>query len=173
MPWDWPVEVNCFEAYAYCRWLTRTSGTAYRLPTEDEYYGMLKHTDFDYKQVKNNIALRYTSPTPIDKHQNKGIYDPMGNVWQWTRTPMYPFKGFEVHPIYDDFTMPTFDDKHNMIKGGSWISTGNLAIPHSRYAFRRHFFQHAGFRPVIPSNQEFWLKEENLMSDHEPKNVVT
>jgi len=53
---------------------------------------------------------------------------------------MYPFKGFEVHPIYDDFTMPTFDDKHNLFKGGSWISTGNLAIPHSRYAFRRHFF---------------------------------
>jgi hypothetical protein len=65
---------------------------------------------------------------------------------------MYPFTGFEVHPIYDDFTMPTFDDKHNMIKGGSWISTGNLRIPQSRYAFRRHFFQHAGFRLVEPSD---------------------
>jgi hypothetical protein len=30
----------------------------------------------------------------------------------------------------------------------SWISTGNEAIKHSRYAFRRHFFQHAGFRYI-------------------------
>lgn len=78
-----------------------------------------------------------------------------------------------MHPIYDDFTMPTFDDKHNLIKGGSWISTGNLAIPQSRYAFRRHFFQHAGFRPVLPVNQEFWLQEDKFAADHEPKNVVT
>lgn len=35
-----------------------------------------------------------------------------------------------------------------MIKGGSWISTGNEAIRSSRYAFRRHFYQHAGFRYV-------------------------
>jgi hypothetical protein len=32
--------------------------------------------------------------------------------------------------------------------GGSWISTGNEATFHGRYAFRRHFFQHAGFRFV-------------------------
>lgn len=85
---------------------------------------------------------------------------------------MYPFTGFEVHPIYDDFTMPTFDDKHNMIKGGSWISTGNLRIPQSRYAFRRHFFQHAGFRLVEPSDQEANLDKKVFMSDHDPKNVV-
>ena len=43
---------------------------------------------------------------------------------------------------------PTFDTQHNLIKGGSWISTGNEAIKDSRYAFRRHFFQHAGFRYI-------------------------
>jgi putative 4-mercaptohistidine N1-methyltranferase len=41
-----------------------------------------------------------------------------------------------------------------MIKGGSWISTGNEALKSSRYAFRRHFFQHAGFRYVVSSHQE-------------------
>jgi len=54
-----------------------------------------------------------------------------------------------VHPVYDDFTTPTFDDRHNLIKGGSWISCGNEASPMARYAFRRHFFQHAGFRYVV------------------------
>ena len=72
----------------------------------------------------------------------------LGNVWQWTETPIYPFHGFEIHPWYDDFSTPTFDTRHNLIKGGSWISTGNEATRDSRYAFRRHFFQHAGFRYV-------------------------
>jgi putative 4-mercaptohistidine N1-methyltranferase len=54
-----------------------------------------------------------------------------------------------VHPLYDDFTTPTFDARHNLIKGGSWISCGNEARLASRYAFRRHFFQHAGFRYVV------------------------
>jgi putative 4-mercaptohistidine N1-methyltranferase len=73
----------------------------------------------------------------------------IGNVWQWTRTPIMPFKGFEVHPLYDDFSVPTFDGRHNLIKGGSWISTGNETLASARYAFRRHFFQHAGFRTIL------------------------
>jgi putative 4-mercaptohistidine N1-methyltranferase len=66
-----------------------------------------------------------------------------------------PFKGFEVHPLYDDFSVPTFDGRHNLIKGGSWIATGNEALASARYAFRRHFFQHAGFRTIIeePGNE--------------------
>lgn len=72
----------------------------------------------------------------------------LGNAWQWTETPIDGFAGFKVHPLYDDFSTPTFDGKHNLIKGGSWISTGNEAVMHSRYAFRRHFFQHAGFRYI-------------------------
>jgi putative 4-mercaptohistidine N1-methyltranferase len=53
-----------------------------------------------------------------------------------------------VHPAYDDFSVPTFDGKHNLIKGGSWIATGNEVTRDARYAFRRHFFQHAGFRYI-------------------------
>ena len=46
------------------------------------------------------------------------MFDVVGNVWQWCETPTYPFDGFDVHPIYDDFTSPTFDERHNIIKGG-------------------------------------------------------
>jgi len=76
------------------------------------------------------------------------FYDVIGNVWQWSETPIDGYPGFKVHPVYDDFSTPTFDGKHNMIKGGCFISTGNYAIKDSRYAFRRHFFQHAGFRYI-------------------------
>lgn len=37
-----------------------------------------------------------------------GFYDVIGNVWQWTETPIDGLPGFEVHPLYDDFSTPTF-----------------------------------------------------------------
>lgn len=45
--------------------------------------------------------------------------------------------------------MPTFDTRHNVFCGGSWASTGNEATRHARFAFRRHFYQHASFRYVL------------------------
>ena len=40
LPYNWPVEVNNLEATAFCRWKSKKSGKALRLPTEDEYYAM-------------------------------------------------------------------------------------------------------------------------------------
>ncbi len=89
------------------------------------------------------------------------VYDIIGNVWQWTETPIDAYPGFNVHPLYDDFSTPTFDGKHNLIKGGSWISTGNESLQHARYAFRRHFFQHAGFRCVASDNPMVMVDKVN------------
>ncbi len=115
-----------------------------------------------------NINLeKFTSPCPVDKYeQGKGFFDVIGNVWQWTETPITGFAGFKVHPMYDDFSTPTFDGKHNLIKGGSWISTGNEATKHSRYAFRRHFYQHAGFR-MIESETPLNIQNADYETDHE------
>jgi len=90
----------------------------------------------------------------VDKFSFHGIYDVTGNVWQWSRTPMRPFNGFEVHAAYDDFSTPTFDEKHALILGASWASSGNLIMKHSRYAFRKHFYQNAGFRYVISNAKD-------------------
>ena len=68
--------------------------------------------------------------------------------------------------MYDDFSTPTFDGKHNLIKGGSWISTGNEATIHSRYAFRRHFYQHAGFR-YIQSDAPLKIQQADYETDGE------
>jgi 5-histidylcysteine sulfoxide synthase/putative 4-mercaptohistidine N1-methyltranferase len=154
MPWDWPVDVNWLEAKAFCNWKAAQTGRALRLPTEDEWVRLLDHTGISdepyWSRAPGNINLEYwASACPVDRFAFKdGFCDVVGNVWQWTETPIAAFEGFEVHPWYDDFSTPTFDDKHNLIKGGSFISTGNEANRHSRYAFRRHFFQHAGFRYV-------------------------
>ncbi|NJD91295.1 MAG: putative 4-mercaptohistidine N1-methyltransferase, partial [Geobacter sp.] len=77
---------------------------------------------------------------------------------------IYAFRGFDIHPWFDAFSTPTFDPKHNLIKGGSWISTGNEATRDSRYAFRRHFFQHAGFR-YVESSAPVVIHDDQYESD--------
>jgi len=154
MPWNWPVEVNYHEAKAFCNWKRAQTGQPVRLPTEDEWHRLRAHAGLadlaEGVPAPANLHLdHYASACPVDRFRHGGLYDVAGNVWQWTETPIYPFDGFEVHPYYDDFTTPTYDGRHNLIKGGSWISCGNEALSASRYAFRRHFFQHAGFRYVV------------------------
>ncbi len=153
MPWSWPVEVNYHEAKAFCNWKKILTGQPIRLPTEDEWYRLYDVAginDVGMTPAPANIHLDYAaSPCPVNQFKQGEFFDVVGNVWQWTQTPIYPFEGFEVHPIYDDFSTPTFDGRHNLIKGGSWISTGNESLRSARYAFRRHFFQHAGFRYVV------------------------
>lgn len=154
MPWDWPVEVNYLEAKAFCNWLAAQTKSSLRLPTEAEFHRLLDlHTPPDqpyWETAPGNINLEHwASSCPVNTFSFGDFADIIGNVWQWTETPITGFTGFEVHPCYDDFSTPTFDTQHNLIKGGSWISTGNLATQECRYAFRRHFFQHAGFRYVV------------------------
>ena len=152
-PYDWPVEVNCLEAEAFCRYKSEKEARTYRLPTEAEWYRMLELADvvkddiFDAARANLNFA-HVASSVPVNRFAHGAFFDIVGNVWQWTATPIDGFEGFEPHPVYDDFSTPTFDAKHNLIKGGSWASTGNEITRHSRYAFRRHFYQHAGFRYV-------------------------
>ncbi len=154
MPWDWPVEVNYHEAKAFCNWKAAACGQPVRLPTEDEWYRLYDVAGLSEvprtAAAAGNIHLDYfASSCPVTEFPQGEFFDVVGNVWQWMETPTYPFEGFEIHPHYDDFTTPTFDDRHNLIKGGSWISCGNESLKSARYAFRRHFFQHAGFRYVI------------------------
>ncbi len=157
--YDHPVEVNYHEAKAYCNWLSERLAKDLRLPTEDEWYALV-----DFCDIKDNTSVdktdaninleHFASTVPVTTFNHNGFYDLIGNVWQWSQTPIYPYDGFEVHPLYDDFSTPTFDTRHNLIKGGSWISTGNEALLTSRYAFRKHFHQHAGFRYVESAYEE-------------------
>lgn len=175
MPWDWPVEVNYHEAKAFCNWKSVRDKLPVRLPTEDEWYRLYDSANLSdvpaTQLAAGNLHLDYyASSCPINEFKHGDFFDVIGNVWQWTETPTYPFTGFEVHPHYDDFTTPTFDDRHNLIKGGAWISCGNESLRSSRYAFRRHFFQHAGFRYVVTETpaqlQSSHYETDKLMSEY-------
>lgn len=171
MQWNHPAEINYLEAKAFCNWKSAKTGKKLRLPTEAEWYRLV-----DYSKVKDatewevapgNINLEhYTSSCPVNEFAFGDFYDVIGNVWQWTETPITGYPGFKIHPLYDDFSTPTFDGKHNIIKGGSWISTGNEATLHARYAFRRHFYQHAGFR-YVESEHEPVIRVDSYETDEE------
>jgi len=134
--------------------------------SEPEWYLLYERADikdvpeFDEHKANINFA-HYASSCPVDNFPFGDIYDIMGNVWQWTESHMAGFKGFEPHYAYDDFSLPTFDAKHNIMKGGSWASSGNMLMKHSRYAFRRHFYQHAGFRVVEGETVSTTTEEES------------
>lgn len=171
MPYNWPVEVNALEAEAFCRWKSAQDGENYRLPTEAEWEVMAQEGDingefFDDRGANLNFS-HYASSVPIDTYAHGELYDVVGNVWQWTQTQMAPFEGFKTHPWYDDFTEPTFDGRHNILKGGSWASTGNEIVRTSRYAFRRHFTQHAGFRYVVGDGENEAKKQAVINQMHE------
>jgi len=181
MQWDWPVDVNYHEAKAYCAWKAEQDGLtgtpeAYRVITEAEHHlirpeqarpqNMRRGEDDRALNVGGeeyaapgpqaaNLNLAYASQSPVNAlpASPTGHHDSMGNAWEWTEDHFNPLDGFKVYPVYDDFSAPCFDGRHNIIMGGSFVSCGdNGASGFCRYHFRRHFLQHSGFRMVSSSS---------------------
>lgn len=150
MPDSWPVEVNCHEATAFCAW----KGKGTRLLTEAEFQAIAqtaKHQPFDlFEGGHFNLNLKYGSPTPVgmlkEAGSTLGFNDVWGNVWCWLSNDFYSLPGYESHGYYKDFSKSYMDSEHAVLLGGSWASSGTCASKFYRLWFRRHFYQHAGFR---------------------------
>jgi len=173
MPWDWPVEINYLEAKAFCNWLADRTGKPIRLPTESEWFYM-RTTECpqfypNWENAPANIDLaHWASACPVTRFQHGRFYDLIGNVWQWSESAFVPLPGFKTHPAYEDFSTPFFDDKHTLMNGGSWISTGNEALASIRYFFRRHFYQHAGFRYICSDE----IPKDNMTDYYETDSLL-
>ncbi|MFN7500338.1 MAG: 5-histidylcysteine sulfoxide synthase, partial [Dolichospermum sp.] len=61
LPLDWPVEVNHYEAMAYCQW----KGKNTRLMTEAEWNQALKISEDSRLSNNYNLNLQFISPTPV------------------------------------------------------------------------------------------------------------
>jgi 5-histidylcysteine sulfoxide synthase/putative 4-mercaptohistidine N1-methyltranferase len=164
MPWNWPAMVNHMEGQAYCNWYAAKTNTKLRFMTEAEHHAIRDDSmQLPIKAVaqdpvlngklmvedgfNTNLCVGSESPVMEHKANSGGFYDVMGNAWEWTDTWFHGMDGFKPHPVYEDFSVPCFDNRHNMIMGGSWASSGaNGSSLFSRFAFRPHFHQHAGFR---------------------------
>ncbi|MGK7954756.1 MAG: 5-histidylcysteine sulfoxide synthase [Crocosphaera sp.] len=153
LPLDWPVEVNYYEAKAYCRW----KGDNTRLMSEAEWnlatYGSNETYQVDIEDVNDyNLNLKFGSPSPVGllktAQSYSGLWDLRGNVWEWLDEDLNPLPGFKPHFLYEDNAAPFFDNNHKMMLGGSWATQGTETLKYYRNWFRPNFYQHAGFRVV-------------------------
>jgi 5-histidylcysteine sulfoxide synthase len=149
MPWNWPVEVNYHEAMAYTNWKNeqdnKTLGTKlhYRLLSEGEF--KLIRNEGTEEVLQTNFNFIWSTPGNVTARLS-------GNCWHWIDDQFNPLPNFKVSPYYDDFSTPCFDGKHQMILGGSFISTGAETSQYARFHFRPHFYQHSGFRMAAVSD---------------------
>jgi len=152
MQWNAPVCVNFHEAKAYCVWRTELEKSVipYRLLTEGEHNMLRDGKEYPWNNnLYNGGEVGVNDSTANDK----GFYDVFGNLWQWCEDHFHPLEGSTPHKYYDDFSVPCYDGEHQIILGGSFVSTGDEASIWARFHFRPHFTQFAGFR-IVRSEDE-------------------
>lgn len=156
MPLNYPVEINYYEAIAYCRWYGHHSGKHTRLMKEGEWQRIASDLTHHPQSISGyNLDGQFGSPHGVGSLETSrndiGIYDLNGNVWEWLSDHLTPLPGYEPHFLYPDYSASYFDTQHQMMIGGSWITCGAQAMPSYRNWFRPNFYQHAGFRMVTHS----------------------
>lgn len=148
LPLDFPVEVNHYEAKAYCLYMSEKSGIHYQLMNEAQWQFLQQKSDDNIDNY--NLNFKFISPHPVGSlktaKNHDDIYDLRGNVWEWLEDIFTPLSGFKPHYLYEDYSAPFFDNGHYMLLGGSWATNGYEATPFYRNWFRPFFYQHAGFR---------------------------
>lgn len=162
------VNVTWNDANALATWLSSKEGRRYRLPTEAEWeYACRAGTDTRYYSGNHPMSLdgfanvfdldgiRYwpqfsdyalftrsgypfSSPVGMFEPNNFGLYDMIGNVWEWC-ADWYGENYYEISPDIDP--AGPIQGEAKVRRGGSWHSWAfycrssfrNLNTPESRY----------------------------------------
>ncbi|WP_422744115.1 ergothioneine biosynthesis protein EgtB [Mycobacterium sp. WMMD1722] len=157
IPVDEPVQhVTFFEAQAYAAW------AGARLPTEIEWekacawdpeVGRRRRYPWGSAEPAAHLAnlggdaLR---PAPVGAYpagaSAYGAEQMMGDVWEWTTSPLRPWPGF-TPMLYEQYSEPFFDGDYKVLRGGSWAVASSILRPSFRnwdHPIRRQIF--AGVR---------------------------
>lgn len=145
------VNVNAYEAEAYCRWAGR------RLPSEAEWEtaaagpAHLRYPwgDAVWTPDRANLDGYYGGICDVDAFSHAaspfGCVQMMGNVWEWTATPFLPYPGFAADP-YKEYSQPWFAT-HRSMRGGAWTTRARMVSSRWRNFYRPHRVDiFAGFR---------------------------
>ena len=163
---DQPAESVSFEDVStFLYGLNKKGGHKFRLPTEAEWeycaragssevYGLGKDgvqiTDKnlgDYGWFAGNAGGK-SHPVGKKLPNAWGLYDMMGNVWEWCRDWYIP-TGYSAEPVINPLNKDSDNSTERVIRGGSWF----VAVGTLRPAFRSAGLidsrtAHIGFRMV-------------------------
>jgi gamma-glutamyl hercynylcysteine S-oxide synthase len=158
LPLSWPVYVSHAEASAFARW----SGK--KLPTEAQWhraaYAVPYGAEREYPwgeappdRSRGNFHHERWDPTAVDAHPAGasafGVFDLIGNGWEWTSTVFGPLPGFEAFSFYPGYSANFFDGKHFVMKGGSPRTDACMMRRSFRNWFQPHYpHVYATFRCV-------------------------
>lgn len=155
------IHVNWYEAEAYCNWAGR------RLPTEAEWELAASGEVSNDGRITENKRFYPWGDNPLNRehanldHRFGGCVDVaafpdsdsafgcrqmIGNVWEWTSSPFYPFPGYIVDQPYKEYSAPWFG-YNKVLRGGCWATSSSLI----RNTYRNFYLPHrndvfAGFR---------------------------
>ncbi|PYQ30706.1 MAG: ergothioneine biosynthesis protein EgtB [Acidobacteria bacterium] len=140
LPMNAPVYVTHEEATAYANW------KGARLPSEAEWHRASGEGD---EIPEGNYDFQHWDPVDVGSYapNEYGIYDLVGNGWEWTSTPFGPFPGFEPMPSYRVYSADFFDNAHFVLKGASPVTARELVRKSFRNWFRPNYpYVYASFR---------------------------
>jgi iron(II)-dependent oxidoreductase len=162
LPLAWPVYVTYAEASAYARWSGKKLPTeaqwhraAYAAPdgTERAYPWGNALPDGQEGATLGNFHHQRWDATAVDAHpagaSGFGVFDLVGNGWEWTSTAFGPLPGFEAFSFYPGYSANFFDGKHFVMKGGSPRTDACMLRRSFRNWFQPHYpHVYATFRCV-------------------------
>jgi sulfatase modifying factor 1 len=152
------INVNWNDAFEYCQWASKVTGTAIHLPTEAEWEyaarGGRKSHCFKFSggnQVGDvgwysENSDRRSHPVGGKRPNELGIYDMTGNVWEWC-ADWYADDYYSVSPLKDP--QGPISGQYHVLRGGSWISVGVYCHVTTRSSLRSDYISvNNGFRVV-------------------------
>jgi formylglycine-generating enzyme len=160
---DHPITLVGFEdATAYCEWLSATTGRVFRLPTEAQWekaarggverkrYPWGDRLEPDRANYLRDPALRATSGTSRCRAHPPnyfGLFDTIGNVWEWVHDwydPIYYARSPRQGPQGPD------EGHLRLVRGGGWLVSDVLMLTCShRHKVPPDTYSYAvGFRVV-------------------------
>lgn len=82
----------------------------------------------------------------------------LGGVWEWTSSPLRAHDGFQKMSLYPGYSSDFFDEKHNIVLGGSWATHPRIAGRDSFVSWYQRNYRYAwvGARLVrdVPASTE-------------------
>jgi len=116
--------VSLEDAKAFAAWRSKRDGVTYRLPTEEEWEYAARNGEKDnlypwgddWEDADAVMGVADSEPTVVgSKPQGKniwGVFDLIGNVWEWTDTEIKPYPGSNAE-------IQKRSEKRIVVRGGS------------------------------------------------------